>query len=218
MGDSMNVYLYPNDNSADSLAGDAQAAIASALGSTMEYFADNHNVNISINTSLDKSHPSLNEEPFSEYRPDKFTVMVDFDRWLTKNDKSDRTGAHLLIVTSWDGGIAQPGLGGAWQNSAVAVAGEHDDGTDHFKNICVQEVYHKFLNANGEYAENEHALGKVKSNPSRQTPMVTSYVDEGLDAEGTCNSTGGGSGYTLELTNCAQEATLRTYQNQGKIL
>ena len=221
MGDSMNVYIYPNNPNDDTRALEAKSAIASAINTTAEYISEVEGTPIATNVAIDYSHPGVSESAGVGYTSDKVAAAGQFGTWNTLYNDPE-IGAHLLITSSWDGGFASGALGGAWKNRPVAVAGWDKNnataGVDHFKNICIQEVYHLFI----AYA-NDHELGEVVPGTSasprpKQTPMVTSYVDEGLDAKGECNRTGNNPGYTTELTICAQTETLTTYQRQGNPL
>ena len=222
MGDKMNVYIYPNNPDDDSLAKEATSTIQSALESVVTYFG-NSGESISAITEYDSSHPSLIEKPGLSYRSDKAILLTEFRSWVNSQDpvKEPDTGLYLLVGSDFDGGLSGGLVGGAWKNHPAAVAGKNNAGMAHFKNICIQEVLHAFIDNPDEILDgNEHRFGEVvpseTSSGGKQTPMVTSYVDDGLDGEGNCDRTGENPGYTTELTTCTKDILLETYRNQGQ--
>lgn len=221
MGDRMDVYIYPNNPDDDNLANEALSALISALSSTEDHFASHGEV-IDWKVVVDKSYPSMKEEWFNLYKPDKAIVLTDFQLWLNGQGIND-TGVHLLVTSSWDGGLSRSTLGSAWQDKNEAVVGQQKDKIAHFKNISIQEVYHSFINIGGLFgssilSDNEHELGEIMpegpANTPKVTPMVDSYVEEGLAARGKCNRTSNSYGHTTTLSSCTQDAVVETYQNQ----
>lgn len=231
MVDTMNVYIYPNNSSDNEAASDAKSVIEDAAQATKRHFRESDET-VYYNVEMDTSHPSLSEEDWPGIASKKQGVQGGFKAWLNANNEKKGIGVYLLIVSSWGGGLAGELLGGAWENTPAAVAGydapsynasTYDSAPirdkERFRNICLQEVFHTFINNPDtlvDKEDNEHALGKVAATPTgaKQTPMVSSYVGTGLAKKGKCSRFAKDAGYTTEFTQCTLDATLDTYRNQ----
>lgn len=205
----MNVYIYPNTSAEDDLAQQAYSALDAALTDTTNYHPDLNTYHLEI----DYSHPSLND-------PDKRTFKSNLEDWAWMNASGN--GCHLALSSNWGGGIADSGEWdeNAFIEEAEAVAGSSSDGGPHFKNICIQEAYHPFIDASlGDVSQitgpnnDEHSLGEVNSS-NDVTPMVTSYQDDGLDGVGRCDDSYNKTGYTVNPTYCTNQAIHQTFQDR----
>lgn len=205
----MNVYLYPNTAYENDLADQAYAALDTALSETTSIWLELDTYHLEI----DYSHPDLND-------PDKSTFKSNFEDWTWLNASGN--GTHLAISSSWGGGVADSGEGSenAFVEEAEAVVGSASGGGGFFKNGAIQEAYHPFIDARLNDVQSitgpnndEHSLGEVPSD-NNVTPMVTSYVDDGLAGKGDCNDNYSVYGHNTSPSYCTNKAVYQTFQDR----
>ena len=233
MVDSMNVYIYPNEPADDGLARDAAEALDAATNQTMDYFSNNgENIGRSINIRDDYPEVVTDESgppgPERTYIQKKDEIIKDFRLWRRDNNRQ-QTGVHLLVTDIPDGeggGLSTGYFGGAWRNPPNAIATKtSEQSISNFKNLCIHECYHLFINIGSVVvgaggARADHVLGEVLSDgpdAGKITPMLNGYYDQGFAAKGECDNTGGKNGYSMTLSDCALEKTLKSYREQGNL-
>jgi len=205
----VNVWVYPNTSDEVEIARAANAAIEDALIETVNSTRIN-----SQSVEVIYDYPNVND-------PDRETFKSNFEDWTWLNASGN--GCHLGVSSNFTAGLADTGEydENGFFEETEAVVGSSSGVTDFFKNLAIQETYHTFidkgLNGVSKHTgpdNNEHSLGQVNGS-NEASPMVTSYVDDGLAGKGTCDGTDSVYGYFQSPTYCTNRSMEVSYDQHG---
>lgn len=211
---AMEIFIYPNTSADDDIASDAYDALSSSFQNAV-----NNTTIPDYQVTIRYDHPDRDTSSRSNF-------YDSFSFWATWN-KSD-VGCHLGVSNDIDGGIADGGNSSNPEDDAFveqkeAVAGAANSSTSGFKNTCIQEAYHTFIDKDklpSKYFandhENEHDLGRVNLY-GNVSPMASSYTDRGPgdshDDHGSCSSGYSANGFTTQQTSCTNDSLDITYKD-----